>query len=143
MANRPKPTKLKILEGNPGRRPINLFEPEPPDRKPRMPTWLKDFPVAVKEWRRVLRELGDMGLLSSAEEGVIAKLCLLEHMIQDLVKEKDSKEFLKIKNLIDGYRILSGNLGLDPTGRTRLKTNKPRKKSKAEAFRARKRGKKT
>ena len=31
MANRPKPTALKLLAGNPGKRPINANEPDAGD----------------------------------------------------------------------------------------------------------------
>jgi len=52
MGNRPKPTALKLLQGNPGRRPINKAEPKPKRGIPAMPKWLDAFPVAVEEWKR-------------------------------------------------------------------------------------------
>ena len=39
---KPKPTKLKILEGNPGKRPLNLNEPKPKQVVPKCPDWLMD-----------------------------------------------------------------------------------------------------
>ena len=47
---KPKPTKLKLLEGNPGRRPINDKEPKPKERLPQCPTHLSE--EAKREWQR-------------------------------------------------------------------------------------------
>ena len=52
MAGRkPKPTALKKLEGNPGKRKLNTKEPMPGKGMPDCPKWL--FPEAKKEWERV------------------------------------------------------------------------------------------
>ena len=51
MPIKPKPTKLKILEGNPGRRPLNESEPLPQSIAPECPDWLLD--EAKKEWNRL------------------------------------------------------------------------------------------
>ena len=48
---RPKPTALKKLEGNPGKRPLNELEPVPPVASLRCPNYL--LPEARKEWRRL------------------------------------------------------------------------------------------
>lgn len=139
MGNRAKPTKLKLLMGNPGHRPLNLDEPEPEYGKPDMPNWLKRFPVAKKEWDREVEILDNMGILSFAEEGDLAMRCFLAAKIQMLSREPGAKELGKIKNLITEYRQLGSLLGLDPVGRTKLRTGKPKQKSKAQSFRDRKR----
>ena len=38
---KPKPTALKVLEGNPGKRPLNENEPKPENKAPRCPSWLE------------------------------------------------------------------------------------------------------
>ena len=48
---KPKPTALKKLEGNPGKRPLNELEPMPQVTMLRCPNWLE--PEAKKEWRRL------------------------------------------------------------------------------------------
>jgi len=45
---KPKPTQLKLLEGNRGHRPINGAEPKPPGAQPTCPTHLS--PTAKAEW---------------------------------------------------------------------------------------------
>ena len=48
---KPKPTALKVLEGNPGKRPLNDREPVPPKGTLKCPAWL--LPEAKKEWKRL------------------------------------------------------------------------------------------
>jgi len=48
---KPKPTAIKILEGNPGKRPLNLNEPKPLQIAPECPDWL--LAEAKKEWNRL------------------------------------------------------------------------------------------
>lgn len=62
---KPKPTALKELEGNPGRRPLNGAEPKPERKAPRCPSWLEE--EAKKEWRRMGRILEQMGLLTEMD----------------------------------------------------------------------------
>ena len=51
MAGRkPKPTAIKKLEGNPGKRKLNTKEPIPAKGMPNCPEWL--MPEAKKEWER-------------------------------------------------------------------------------------------
>ena len=45
---KPKPTALKKLEGNPGKRKLNTKEPVPGKGMPDCPKWL--LPVAKEEW---------------------------------------------------------------------------------------------
>ena len=58
---KPKPTALKVLEGNPGHRPLNKKEPMPKGKLPRCPEWLEDD--AKKEWKgaeEFIAQHGDM-----------------------------------------------------------------------------------
>src|SRR6476620_7381333 len=70
---KPKPTMLKVLDGNPGRRPLNECEPAAPQGVPECPDWLSD--EAKAEWKRVIPELQMMGLLSSADRAALAAYC--------------------------------------------------------------------
>jgi len=49
-----KPTVLKVLEGNPGKRPLNKNGPKPKPVAPKTPKHLNS--VAKKEWKRVAAE---------------------------------------------------------------------------------------
>lgn len=69
----PKPTKLKQLEGNPGKRPLNASEPKPSDRLFYAPRWMSD--MAKREWRRIAPELRRLGLLTMVDLTALATCC--------------------------------------------------------------------
>jgi hypothetical protein len=52
---RPKPTRIKALTGNPGKRPLNAHEPRPEPALPDCPPELS--PAAHREWTRLTGEL--------------------------------------------------------------------------------------
>lgn len=87
MPIKPKPTKLKILEGNPGKRPLNENEPIPQSIAPECPDWLLD--EAKKEWNRLAPELERLGLLTSIDRVAFAGYC------QSYAKWKIAEEFIK------------------------------------------------
>ena len=62
---KPKPTALKKLEGNPGKRPLNEMEPVPPTVSLKCPRHM--LPEAQKEWKRLAPILMNMGLLTAAD----------------------------------------------------------------------------
>lgn len=70
---KPKPTALKVLEGNRGKRPLNRNEPKPSPSAPGCPTWLA--PEARAEWRRVVPELDRIGMLSKIDRAALAAYC--------------------------------------------------------------------
>lgn len=70
---RPKPTRLKVLTGNPGKRPINAGEPRPERAVPECPQELG--PVARREWDRLGKDLGKLGLLTNLDRAALAAYC--------------------------------------------------------------------
>lgn len=73
---RPKPTHLKIREGNPGKRALNEREPQPPKVKktPRAPGHLsKD---AQREWRRVAKILTEQNVVSVLDLPALEAYCV-------------------------------------------------------------------
>jgi P27 family predicted phage terminase small subunit len=69
----PKPTALKRLEGNPGKRRLNTREPQPLPGEPEMPEGLDD--IARKEWERLVPVLLRMRVLTEADQMALANLC--------------------------------------------------------------------
>jgi P27 family predicted phage terminase small subunit len=70
----PTPTYLKLLRGNPGKRPIRPEpQPEQPPTPPEPPDFLSAY--ARNEWRRVAPELHRLGLLTSLDAGVLSAYC--------------------------------------------------------------------
>jgi P27 family predicted phage terminase small subunit len=70
---RPKPTHLKLLQGNPGRRPLNAAEPKPPVELPPPPDYLND--TAKQEWNHLGPQLVKLGLLTSIDRSAFAAYC--------------------------------------------------------------------
>nr|DAT96168.1 MAG TPA: terminase small subunit [Caudoviricetes sp.] len=83
---KPKPTALKMLEGNPGGRPLNEAEPTPQKKAPRCPPWLED--EAKREWKRMAKVLEQMGLLTEMDMAAFAGYC------QAYARWKEAEEFL-------------------------------------------------
>ena len=83
---KPKPTALKMLEGNPGGRPLNTKVPKPEKKAPRCPSWLED--EAKKEWKRMAKVLEQMGLLTEMDMAAFAGYC------QAYARWKEAEEFL-------------------------------------------------
>lgn len=75
---RPQPTALKLLRGNPGKRPINRTEPRPPAAEASFdtpPPELAGDGRAIAEWRRLAPMLRECGLISHAERTALVALC--------------------------------------------------------------------
>lgn len=70
---KPKPTSLKLLEGNPGKRPIHGREPQPPGSQPSCPAHLS--PTAKAEWKRLAQTLNRIGLLTQVDRAALAAYC--------------------------------------------------------------------
>lgn len=83
---KPKPTAMKVLEGNPGKRPLNEHEPTPPKGTLRCPTWLEA--EAKKEWRRLAPSLEAMGALTSVDITAFSGYC------QAYARWKEAEEFI-------------------------------------------------
>ena len=70
---RPKPTQLKILEGNRGHRPIVGDDLQPPVGAPEMPKRMSR--LARREFRFMCRVLVPQGLLTVADGRALAAYC--------------------------------------------------------------------
>jgi phage terminase small subunit len=68
---RPKPTRLKLLAGNPGKRPLNEDEPIP---EIAFLSVLLNF-VAKREWDRLVGELVTLRLLTNLDRAALAAYC--------------------------------------------------------------------
>ena len=64
---KPKPTWLKVIGGNPGRRPLNYDEPRPEGELSSAPEWLTDSQRAV--WEKAIADT-PTGLLRRVDESV-------------------------------------------------------------------------
>jgi P27 family predicted phage terminase small subunit len=139
---KPTPTKLKILRGNPGRRPLNDQEPSPEIKIPDAPEHLT--PTARIEWERISKVLFNLGLLSEIDRTALAGYCQLYGRWAD-AEEAIKKSGLIIKttngNVIQSPMVGIANrslelmkqylveFGMTPSSRTRVKVQDKPKKS--------------
>ena len=70
---RPKPTALKEVLGNPGKRPLNRNEPKPVQAMPTCPAHLS--PTAKAEWKRIAAQLHVVGILTQLDRAALAAYC--------------------------------------------------------------------
>jgi len=73
MARPRKPTILKVLEGNPGKRPLPENEPKPAPIAPKCPAHLDK--QARREWKRVIALLEPLGLINKLNMAALAAYC--------------------------------------------------------------------
>lgn len=134
---KPKPTALKKLEGNPGKRPLNDLEPLPKVTMLRCPNWLE--PEAKKEWRRLAPVLIGAGILTSADAVPFAGYCQAyarwkeaEEQVSRLgmvYKEKDTERvrpnpYIAIaRSAFAEVKSLAAEFGLTPANRTAIIAN--------------------
>ena len=71
---KPKPTQLKILQGNPGKRPLNKNEPKPCTKMPSRPQHLVG--AALHEWNRITRYLEPLNMVTQVDRAALAAYCI-------------------------------------------------------------------
>jgi P27 family predicted phage terminase small subunit len=87
---RPKPTALKVLQGNPGKRPLNGLEPKPPAGlvvKPKL------SPMAAVVWDELAPLAQAMGTLTTADIRSFGTLCELQATFTLATQEKYREAF--------------------------------------------------
>ncbi len=142
-----KPTVLKELEDNPGKRALNKKEPKPEVMVPSRPNHLTG--VARQEWNRVTKELIKLKLISNIDRAALAAYCTA---YKDYVRAENElkKEghviftekggayqnpWVGIKNSAIEKMIKIGvEFGLTPSSRVRLQVDKPNEGDEMAGF---------
>jgi P27 family predicted phage terminase small subunit len=70
---KPKPSAVKKLEGNPGKRPLNTEEPTPPVEIPDCPKHITGH--AREEWLRASELAKKLGILTALDRSVFSAYC--------------------------------------------------------------------
>ena len=158
------PSKLLLLKGGTAHshRPPRNQEPQPPQKMPTCPKHLNK--EARKEWRRAGKILQAIGLLTEIDRMIFAAYCeaysrwieaTLKVQEMGMVYAKGAMQdpdtgkmiggeprlnpYIRIAREAFDQMIRAGTqIGLSPSSRASLKIEKPKPKSKADEFRARK-----
>ena len=132
---KPKPTAIKALEGNPGKRPLNQYEPEPDLDHVDCPDWLDAD--ARKEWERVYQRLVNCRVMTPLDVAVLADYC--QSYAQMVRAETNIQRYGDVIKTPSGYvqqaphvgiynqaskrmKQAAAELGLTPSSRTRIHT---------------------
>ena len=128
----PKPSVLKLLAGNPGKRKVNKREPKMAGGTITPPSWLGR--VAKLEWKRVLKA-APLGLITQGDRQLFAQYCQNTARIAELEKivteqgytfvtEKgyvaQRPEIAMLKGLQHLQVRICAELGLSPSSRSRI-----------------------
>lgn len=105
---KPKPTVLKLLAGNPGRRPLNENEPRPPQATPVKPEGLSA--VAEQHWEIVAGHLLSCGLLTEIDKPAFALYC--EAYARWYEANEKIKEHGTVVKAPSGFPVQSPYLGI-------------------------------
>ncbi len=134
----PKPTRLKVISGNPGKRPLNKREPQPRKETPRCPNWLT--PEAKRVWRDIVPKLKRMGVLTEVDGGALAgysQTCARWRNAEEFIAKhgevyplRDSEGRVRYmqqlpqvsiaRNLLQLVRGYQQEFGLTPSARSRI-----------------------
>lgn len=139
------PTAMRVLRGNPSKRPLPTNEPQPEPATADFdtpPAEIADNAIAVAEWSRVVPMLRVCGIVSTAERGALIAYCFewarymdaqqklqaTGSLIKNRVGEPVRNPYIRIASAsLTQLQRLWGELGLTPTARTRLtSTRQPR-----------------
>lgn len=112
----PKPTRLKLLEGNAGKRALNLSEGVNP--RVEIPSPPKHLGVeARKEWKRITPLLEELGLISGLDRAALALYCQAVGRLSELETAFNGK----VAALVDGGMpyadaVYRASYGTTPSG---------------------------
>lgn len=135
---KPKPTEMKKLEGNPGKRGLNKKEPKPAAGAPVAPNHLTG--AARTEWKRLTVELGEMKLLSKVDRAELSLCCSAWAMYvkacNKIVKEGEvitsdkgglyQNPWVAIRNRsMEQVHKFYAEFGLTPSSRSRVHVDTP------------------
>jgi P27 family predicted phage terminase small subunit len=135
---RPKPTRLKLLTGNPGKRALNMDEPQPEPAIPDCPPELGD--VAKREWDRLVGELATLRIVTNLDRAALAAYCNAYALWADsigaiqkygtMVKSPNGypvqSPYIAIANRQAEIMLrIAAELGFTPASRSRIATPSP------------------
>lgn len=143
MAGRPpKPTALKLVTGNPGKRATNKQEPDPTylqDLTP--PAWL---PAAAAEvWSELAKPLVDAKLLTEVDVPMLSMACVSisqyryavkragDYLVKSKIEKNEEGEFVEVGEHINPWAMIQSmsfkqsiavlrEFGMSPSARSRV-----------------------
>lgn len=120
----PKPTALKLLAGNPGKRKLNTQEPKPLiGAVP--PAYVLSDPCLLVEWKLEAPRLTRLGVLTEIDGDILGRICVLRMKFRDALAVGASG-----LDISKELRALELQFGMGAANRSRVKVEKPPPESK-------------
>src|SRR5688500_3804951 len=144
---KPLPSNVVRLRGNPGKRRLNDAEPRPSSRAPTCPACLDG--EARKEWKRLVAELAELGLLTRLDRGLLAAYCQAHALWVEAVSSiqrygtmvkspngypMQSPYVAVANNPVDIMVRIASEFGMPPSSRTRIRVGAPKPEDPFESF---------
>jgi P27 family predicted phage terminase small subunit len=135
---KPKPTAVKQLAGNPGKRALNRAEPQPKAVQPRPPAYLSE--EEKRKWKLLAKQLYSLGLITTLDLDQLSMYCVLwirwvkaEKMVREkgeIIKTAAGNiiqnPYLSIANRsLEQLSKLGAEFGMTPSSRSRVKADVP------------------
>ena len=142
-----KPTAIKELEGNPGKRALNKQEPKPENAIPICPPHLNGS--ARTEWTRITHELHALKILPRIDRAALVAYCQawgdyvkacnkLKKEGEVIISDKGGmyqNPWVSIKNRsMDQLVKISAEFGMTPSSRARVKVETPTEEDEMTRF---------
>jgi len=135
---KPKPTRLKVLQGNPGHQKLPKNEPKPRPIRPDSPAFLSETARSI--WDSLVDELDTMGVLTLVDASVFAGYCSAYAEAQECDKHlaengltmtapsgySQARPEVAIRNKAwDRVAKFGAELGIGAASRSRIEVKKP------------------
>lgn len=132
---KPKPSAIALLDGNPGRRPVNELEPKP-EVGAEPPAHLSG--EAAVKWAELAPQLENLGILSQIDADLLAMYCQFygrwveaeQHLAEESLVLTGGQggvyqnPWLAVANkAMEQMHKLGAEFGLTPSSRTRIKVD--------------------
>jgi len=143
----PKPTAIKKLQGNPGKRKLPKNEPQPERQIPAMPWGMgEEF---KKFWKQIVPQLDQLGVLTALDGPALTMMAIHYAMARDAAKTirqegqqaEDENGALRkhplnqvLRDNSNAFRQWAVQFGLTPAARARLQITEPEAVDEYEAF---------
>jgi P27 family predicted phage terminase small subunit len=109
---KPQPTVLKLLKGNPGKRPLNQLEPQPARDAILPPAYLVG--PSLDKWNEVLPGLLATGVVTNADVETLARYCTMyEQFLFCLAEIRAGRDQIELKHPETGELL---NIKSTPSG---------------------------
>ena len=139
------PNEIKLLQGNPGRRPIKKSVKSNTIISKTPPAWFDDY--AKKEWRRVVNLYESLEIITEGDRPMLEEYCIaysmwrqmMEHAKLTMVKTASGYPVINpwigsaIK-IMRELKSLAAEFGFSPSSRARIGMPEPKEENEFEEY---------